>query len=185
MFEIFIRKKRASLELSINAIIIVVLAMTLLGLGLTFIRGQIKKIQETTITVQEQVKEQILDDLRRGDKRLSFPSTRISVDSSDKKDLAIGVKNTGDSDLNFNIEIHKKDATSSAGGFVNQDPLTNEDGTFFWDNSDQTLEPGESRVIGILHQAETTKNTYLYKLVIRNLNDDSEYDSKSFFVTVQ
>ncbi|MBS3127550.1 hypothetical protein J4410_00200 [Candidatus Woesearchaeota archaeon] len=36
--------KKAALELSINAIVIIVLAMTLLGLGLGFIRNQFSEI---------------------------------------------------------------------------------------------------------------------------------------------
>ena len=40
--------KKASLEMSIQAIVIVVLAMTLLGLGLGFIRGMFKNIGSTT-----------------------------------------------------------------------------------------------------------------------------------------
>ena len=51
--------KSASLEISIQAIVIVVLAMTLLGLGLGFIRGQFRSISETASSVQEQVKQQI------------------------------------------------------------------------------------------------------------------------------
>ncbi len=175
--------KKASLNLSINAIVIVVLAMTLLGLGLGFIRGQFKQITETTSTVQEQVKQQILDDLRTGNKKLSFPATRLTMGSSEKKDLAIGIKNTGDSELSYKIIIQER---NEAGEFIDMEPTTNEDGTFFWDNTEQTLGVGESRVYGILHQAETTKDTYLYKLKIETVGTTTaaEYDSKSFFVTV-
>ena len=38
------RNKKGALELSINAIVIVILAMTLLGLGLGFVRGMFGKI---------------------------------------------------------------------------------------------------------------------------------------------
>ena len=64
--------KKASLEMSIQAIVIVVLAMTLLGLGLGFIRGMFKNIGSTTEDVTEQVRQRILDDLITGDKKISF-----------------------------------------------------------------------------------------------------------------
>jgi len=54
--------KRASLEISIQAIVIVVLAMTILGLGLGFVRGLFKNITSTTEDVTEQVRQKILDD---------------------------------------------------------------------------------------------------------------------------
>jgi hypothetical protein len=116
MFEItkIGRHKKASLELSINAIIIIVLALTLLGLGLTFIRSQFKKIGETTGTIQEQIKEQILEDLRTGDKKLSFPSTNVNLDRGSTSTLAFGVKNTESlGDLNFKISIAVTGAKSN------------------------------------------------------------------------
>ena len=140
--------KKAALQLSINAIVIIVLAMTLLGLGLGFIRGMFSDITKTTGTVQEQVKNQILDDLRTGDKRLSFPSNRITVSSGDKEDLAIGVKNTEDQELFFSIVIERR---LEDGSFIEVTPGTNQDGSFFWDDSSQSLEVGEARVFGILH----------------------------------
>ena len=57
--------KKGDLNLSIQAIVIVVIAFVVLGLGLGFVRGQFKSIQETSTGVQEQIRQQILEDLRR------------------------------------------------------------------------------------------------------------------------
>ena len=65
--------KKASLELSIQTIIIVVLAMTLLGLGLGFIRNMFGGIGGISEDVTEQVRQKILDDLIQGDIKISFP----------------------------------------------------------------------------------------------------------------
>ena len=175
-----IKNKKASLELGIRAIVIIVLAMTILGLGLGFVRVIFKNMEDTTITVTDQVKQQIMDDLRRGDKKLSFPRERITTESDTKEDIAIGVKNTGADELEFEIRIEEQ----VSGSFVNLDPTTNSPGSFFWDNSDQTLSVGESRVYGILHQSEVAKNTYLYKIIIYDTERGEDYDTKSFFVTV-
>ena len=56
--------KKASLNLSIQAIVIVVLAMTLLGLGLGFVRSQFTNISDVSNIVQKQVKDQITNQLR-------------------------------------------------------------------------------------------------------------------------
>src|SRR3989338_10113140 len=101
MSETMRSNKRASLELSVNAIVIVVLAFAMLGLGLIFVRNLFSGITETTTQVEEQVKQQILDDLRTGNKPLSFPVQRVKVGVGDKKDLAFGVLNTQDDILNY------------------------------------------------------------------------------------
>ena len=176
--------KRASLNMAIEVIVVVVIAMTLLGLGLGFVRNQFSSITETTLTVQEQIKNQILDDLRVGNKKLSFPTERVTVQSGQKKDLAIGVQNLEDSAIRFKITIQSR---QSDGTFKDVSPLTTGEG-FFWDNTPQTLGLGEARVYGILLQAPTNKDTYLYKIKVEELDSGNvvigEYDSKSFFVTV-
>jgi len=204
-------KKRASLELSINTIVIVVLALTLLGLGLAFIRNQIMNISETTGAVQEQIRQQILDDLRTGNKKLSFPTTEVKVSSDAEQIIAIGVKNTGDSPLNFSIQIDDLNKNtgsplpdpgdrddklsariSEKGGGCRDNDETNttlksiakgdKGGCFFWDSSLQELAVGDSQVYGIKHFAKTKQDTYMYKVTI--MSDGEEYSSKTFFVRV-
>ena len=64
--------RKGSLNLSIEAIVIVVIAFVVLGLGLGFVRSQIGSIQSTSTAVQEQISQQVLDDLRTGNKKLSW-----------------------------------------------------------------------------------------------------------------
>ena len=97
--------KKASLEISIQAIVIVVLAMTLLGLGLTLIRGMFKNIGETTDRVTEQVKQRVIDDLVSSDKKVSFPSTEIYIDKGSSQILTIGVRNKKDQDLTYTMRF--------------------------------------------------------------------------------
>ncbi|MBW2988614.1 hypothetical protein DRJ48_04365 [Candidatus Woesearchaeota archaeon] len=189
--------KRGALELSVNAIVIVVLAMTLLGLGLAFIRGQISKITETSEQVQDQIRDQILEDLRTGDKRLSFPSSEISIRSRNSKTIVIGVKNLLDRNLKFRIKI--QDLNSDADGnpldcgdtnhFYSKSTRTegNRCAAFSWDSSEQSLQPGQANVYPIMLFAPLLKDTYLYKILIEDTeapDDDNVYASKTFFVRV-
>ena len=87
------KQKKGALELSINAIVIIVLAMTLLGLGLGFIRSQFTSIGEIGTGVQEQIKQQILEDLRTGNKKLSFPTSEVHINRRDASVIAMGIKN--------------------------------------------------------------------------------------------
>lgn len=97
--------KKASLEISIQAIVIVVLAMTLLGLGLGFVRNMFKNIGSTTEDVTEQVRQKILDDLITGDKKISFPKTEIAVDKGGSTVLTVGIRNKKDTSLNYMIRF--------------------------------------------------------------------------------
>ncbi len=97
--------KKASLEISIQAIVIVVLAMTLLGLGLGFIRGMFKNIASTTEDVTEQVRQRILDDLITGDKKVSFPKTDITMDKGGSQVLTVGVRNKKDNSLHYKMRF--------------------------------------------------------------------------------
>ena len=97
--------KKASLEISIQAIIIIVLAMTLLGLGLGFIRNIFHNLIGTTEDVTEQVKEQILNDLRTGDKKISFPKTEITIEKGGSTILNVGIRNKENSDFGYDIDF--------------------------------------------------------------------------------
>ena len=97
------RNKRASLEISIQAIVIVILAMTLLGLGLGFIRGMFGDITKTTSTVSEQIRQQITNDLITNDKKISFPKTQIVMDKGGSDVLTVGIRNKEDAPLCYKI----------------------------------------------------------------------------------
>ena len=193
--------KRASLEISIQAIVIIVLAMTLLGLGLGFIRGQFKTITETAGTVQEQVKQQIMDDLRSSDKKLSFPTNEVIIQKKDSKILAVGVKNTKASQLNFQIILKTID---DAG--VRQD-ITNlgdsPDGDFIYNKGVQSLGVNEPRAYPIKYTAPVNVITKTFEIVVCDCgtaatpctvsgpgvacdiaSGATEYDSKTFFMTI-
>jgi hypothetical protein len=162
------KSKKSSLNISINAIVIIVLAMTFLGLGLGFVRNMFGGISETAFSVQDQIKQQILDDLRTGDKKLSFPTTEVQIPHRDAKVLAIGVKNTEPSRLEFTIDI-VVDSTDV--------------GEFKWDDGTQTLGINEANVFPIKLTAGDNPDTYIIKVKIMDLGGE-EYASKSFFVTV-
>lgn len=98
-------KKKASLELSIRVIVIAVLAMTLLGLGLGFVRNTFSDISEIREDVTEQARQNIIDDLRTNDKKLSFSKTEIKIDKGDSEILTVGIRNKEDEILFYKISF--------------------------------------------------------------------------------
>ena len=97
--------KKASLEISIQAIVIVVLAMTLLGLGLGFIREMFTDITKTSTKVSAQVRDSIVDQLITGDKKLSFPETKITANKGASELLTIGIRNKGNDPLDYKVRF--------------------------------------------------------------------------------
>ncbi len=185
--------KKGSLELSVNAIVIVVLAMTLLGLGLGFIRSQMKNISDTGNVVVGQIKEQILDDLRRSDKKLSMPQTDFEMHIGSSKTIAFGIKNMEDHTLHFKIKII--DLNDNADKCTDSNPnhehpsrnrnskVPRDCAAFRWDNSGQVLKPSEANVYPIKLFAPKIASTYMYKILIVDTSTGEEYTSKTFYVT--
>lgn len=179
--------KKADLSISINAIVIIVLAMTFLGLGLTFVRGMFKNIGETTTKVSEQIEQQILDDLRRGDKKLSFPQEEVSIEGGKSTVIAIGIKNTGASEDYYCIGLYDVEGDEVIIPSTAADTGTNYG--FFWDTNPQHLDANEANVYGIklFTNAGLRSKTKLLKVVIIGGGTSTacgaiEYTSKTFFV---
>ncbi|MFC1686748.1 hypothetical protein ACFL0E_00115 [Nanoarchaeota archaeon] len=181
--------KKGSLNLSIQAIVIIVIAFVILGLGLSFVRSQFKSMEETSSSVQDQIKEQILDDLRTGNKKLSFPTTEIKMSTSASKVIAVGIKNTKDKTLNFKISFEDLSTGTKCTGAGIDTPSTTPSAScasFFWDNSVLTLSAGEANVYSIKYFSPSKQGSYLHKMVINDQDStatNKEYASRNFFVT--
>ncbi len=182
--------KKASLNLSIQAIVIVVIAFVVLGLGLGFVRNQFSQIESTSTSVQEQISQQILDDLRTGNKPLTFPASKLTLETGEESVQAIGVKNTGDSPLTFVVEFMVKDGEQFVlfdSGVEASIPSNGASSELLWDDSEQTLGAGEPNVIPVTISAPSKNGNYLYKVVLRDVGpevnpEDSEFASKTFFI---
>ncbi len=185
IFDIGLPNKKASLNLSINAIVIIVLAMTLLGLGLGFIRGMFKQFGGITKEVQEKIKEQVLDDLQRGEKKLSI-SSQLEIEKGSDYVFGVGVMNRGDRDLTTGVEITFKE---QKGCTTDCDDV----GFFYSKEVNNVLSPTDSKVFYITATAPSASGTYLYELVVNAVPDDATecigdaceiYDRQTFFVKV-
>ena len=184
--------KKGDLNLSIQVIVIVVIAFVVLGLGLQFVRSQFRNIEETAGSVQEQVRQQILDDLRTGNKKLSFPATTITMEKGGSRDIAIGVKNTGDvgsGNLVYKLGIEKLQKQGELPDNIGDTATWAGEIDFFFDTTGtSTLSSTDVRVHPIRVTANPSSGgTYLFKLVIEYEESPGTfgtYDEKTFFVTV-
>ena len=180
--------KKASLEISIQAIVIIVLAMTLLGLGLGFIRKQFTSLGTIQEEVSEQVKQKILDDLISGDKKISFPRTEIAIDKGSSQVLTVGVRNKKDSTLHYKMRFK---------------PISNPNGESFnietpkrwfqledYARQDYKLSAADSEIRNIRLNIPTETNAGSYFLTFEVIDVDAQdsdnvYAQKDFFVVVR
>ena len=177
--------KKASLEISIQAIVIVVLAMTLLGLGLGFIRKQFASIGNIQEEVSEQVKQKVLDDLISGDKKVSFPRTDITIDKGGSTILTVGVRNKKDTALHYKMRFSPYSGPDGA-PFTIDNP-----GWFqFAERQVYTLPSAESETRNIRLSMPTSVSSGSYFLNFDIVDDDlpppgNVYAQKDFFIVVR
>jgi hypothetical protein len=183
--------KKGAMELSINMIVIIVLAMTLLGLGVGLIKGFAAKMRDTRLQVLDQTKTQIQDDLMRSDKKIGMLDNELALGSAEGRTLLIGIKNMGDTQLNFYIKIldlneNSGTCTSSSGKYTsksNRNGVDNACAAFKWDQQLLKLEPGEVDTYKIKIFAPKIFNSYMYKFLVEE-EGGAEYTSSTFFVSI-
>jgi|SRR3989338_576290 len=175
--------KKGSLELSIQAIVIIVLAMTLLGLGLLFVRSQFQQIQTIGTEVQEQVREQIVSQLRTSGEKVSFPRS-IQLSRNEQKVITLGVQNIGAQTLYFKVNV-SFDASNSDPGF--------ESFNIRYQSECLLLSPAQADVYGINVRAPTTPGTFALRANVLQFTDmacaapdpvQPLYATKLSFITV-
>jgi len=176
-------KKKASLELSIRTIVVIILAMTLLGLGLGFIRNTFTDIGGLSGDVSEQIRQQIQDDLITNDKKLSFPKTEVKIDKGKSEILTVGIRNKEDDILTYNIQFTSHSVPDS----VDLDePLS----WFQFREDTQQLSSSESDISKIrLNVPKNAKTgSYLLSFDVIKINDDNStenYATKDLFIVIR
>jgi len=85
--------KRASLNLSINAVVVLILAITMLGLGLAFMKKTFGGVTEEFEEVSGEIKVQLIDRLKTSKEPLALSTFNMEIEKSSKKTVYLGVRN--------------------------------------------------------------------------------------------
>ncbi len=175
--------KKGALSLAINSIVVIVIAFVILGLGLGFVKNQLGSAEESTTAVQEQIRQQIMEDITSSNKKLNFPAQTLNIEKGKSKDIAIGVKNDQNGDLGFTIQV----LTMSKQGDSTGDYSESID--FFYKSGPFTLKSTEANAYNI-KLTPKDKGTYLISLEIMEdpctptPDYNCVYAEDSFFITV-
>ena len=174
-------KSRGSLQLSINAIVILILAITILGLGLGFIKKQFGSLGEQFTSVSEEIKGEIVEKIRQSGDLLVFNKQEINVQKGKPEKFFMGIKNTGSDVTCFltNIECiqslvagpcEEGQASGVRLPVGGRDLITYDriDGGWFTLFDQIDIEPGSVGVIPVTLQipGDVSPDTYLVQLSV-------------------
>ena len=176
-----LKSKKASLELSIRVIVIVILAMTLLGLGLGFIRNTFSDISDIREDVTEQVRQNIVADLRNNDKKASFPKTEIEINKGASEVLTVGIRNKEDETLNYRMSFNPVSGPSDY-------DMSQVNNWFQFGKDTYELTPSEADVrnVRLNIPKDAQAGSYLLTFDINKIGDQTEtYETIDFFIVVQ
>jgi hypothetical protein len=86
--------KKAALQLSINAIVILILAITILSLGIAFIKSQFGTLTERFTEVSAEIKSELISKIKNTGELLVFNRVEIEAKVGKPEEFYIGIKNT-------------------------------------------------------------------------------------------
>ena len=167
--------KKGSLELSINAIVILIMAITMLGLGLGFMKGLFSKTTGQLEKVGEDIKNQMVEQLRSSSAKLTLNEEDITIKRGETKEIYFGIKNVEDDLGAFNIVV------DCPNNLANPPAPPLEPTTF---DSSRSLKKGEVDVQKMIINAPASAIPTTHSCELELIRGDS-YAKKSFFVTVQ
>jgi len=200
-------RKKAAFNISIQAIVVLILAITILGLGLTFIRNMFGKTTAQLGEVSESIEEQLIQEIKESGDRLAFLKTQVEVKKAGSKEMYFGLRNDLIDAQSFAIDsdgsiLTGTDAGKWDGGSViacyDVIDTAAEDGvTGIPDNGDNHIEfeTFETRYIEkdaievltlkISASSTAVKTTYACAIIVAEPDDPSkEYARKDFYVKV-
>jgi hypothetical protein len=172
-----IRKKKGALNLSIQTIVVVVLAMILLGLGIGFIKGLFKDITGLKTDVTAEIQEKIAEDLREGDRKLSV-SRDVQLEAGEETIIGIGVANRKSQQITYGVTLNFLQWQGEA-EYTGSTPDCGEPGcdhiTFFYDQTvNKDLSATESKVEeAIVSATGGATGNYQYEAIVCVLDKDN------------
>ena len=88
------RSRKGSLQLSINAIVVLILAITLLGLGLNFVRTMFMESSKNFEVTNQKLRTQIKEQIEQNNDLLFLKRKDLEIKSGSPDTLYFGISNT-------------------------------------------------------------------------------------------
>lgn len=98
--------KKASIQLSVNFLVVMIICIVLLGIGIKLIHDLGEQANEIKENVDKYHQQQLRKELTRGSLVASYP-TEIPVKRGKHADFSIGIRNQLDTEKNFSIFVEE------------------------------------------------------------------------------
>ncbi|MFA5176490.1 MAG: hypothetical protein WC413_04515 [Candidatus Nanoarchaeia archaeon] len=169
------KSKKGAIELSMTTIIVIILGVTLLSLGLMFIRGMFDKINDITKQTFESADEQIRAYMTTGTTKMYILGSNTVMQPKTSQRMYVGIKNILGRDDEFYLKVKSADGKS--------DPKWIEVPTV-----SQPIEAGAYATIVV--NVKVPKNaipgeTYMYSLETYAKSQSNMYYSQTLTVTIE
>ena len=181
--------KKADLSLSINAIVILILAITMLGLGLAFIRNQFGGATNKLQDVLNQIDANQKADLERSADRVTLTTDNYNIKRGGTKNIYFAIRNNLGTE-SFTFELKDNIVCSD---FVKIEGQTPDAGDITFETfDDREIEGGKSTVLPLAINVASKASVTVYSCSIiipfpdeYNAPEGSgNYEKKDFIVTV-
>jgi len=143
------RNKKGALALSINAIVILIIAITMLGLALGFTRGMFGKI---STQIEEKVSEEPEPPIPTVSDPITMSRESIVTTAGEDEIIKIGVYNPGCTDCGT---VAENAAGITCSGFKDD-----------YKNSVQAVPANEYKIFTVITTGADAANTYLCQIVV-------------------
>jgi hypothetical protein len=173
--------KKGSLSLSINAIVVLIMAITMLGLGLAFMKNSMGSTMKQFANVNEDIKAEMIKELQESSGRLTFKGEDVKFKQGEKREMYFALKNDMTGPAFFNVTV----ACNGAMGSGTASTLTLN--TF----KNFTIDPGKIQVAKIAIAVTATQVPDTYSCFINTAYNstsavpDAKYENKNFYLTVE
>ncbi|MBI4449361.1 hypothetical protein HY641_05035 [Candidatus Woesearchaeota archaeon] len=115
--------KLGSLQLSIEAIVVLIIAITVLGLGLSFIRKLFTGTTEKLAGISEQLSEEDRRAIEQSQQEITFLTSELKVSGKDL-DINFGIRNNRKQEVTFQLQDNSR--TNLERAFYCYDLITDE-----------------------------------------------------------
>ncbi|MDD5133423.1 MAG: hypothetical protein PHD81_01100 [Candidatus Nanoarchaeia archaeon] len=164
------QNKKGAIELSMTTIIVIILGVTLLSLGLMFIKGTFGNITDITDKTFDQADDIIKDYMVTGTTKMYILDSNVAMKAGTINTIYVGIKNQLGRDDEFYLKAKPANDKSDVGWLeLATEPQTIEAGSyatiaFFLKVPKKTI-PGETYIYSIESYAKSQTKPYANQLL--------------------
>lgn len=177
---LIIRQKRGALQLSINAIVVLILAITMLGLGLGFMKNMFGGTTKHFEQITEDMENQMIDSLKGGTDKIVLNAYKVSMSKASTKTIFFGIKNVDTSTKFFNISATCESKRQD--GYIVDLP---DDAQITFEFFDSVTIEGSFVEIMPLNIKTTTDAASTYSCSLDVDQEGTDYALKTFYIFIE